>query len=265
MLRDPAASVANGGHRYTSNPIEIHVTLRNNWDPIHKRSKARGSEGSSEDSFNTFRARYGNCIKQTTLQLPRLEGWHLKQQVDGMKCSACSLDGILVEEMKCLPIEFWNLRADIENLGEATGQWPQAQYNAYQVFPPQNTSGKVIDTRPLRIFSVLNRIYFGARCHALDMNGSQWIHPDVHGAVKKRHVQLPYICSSLDVCEAQLEGSDIACCTLDSFKHFDTYEHGVILLLMLYVGFDEQFVRKMHNMWLNQVVYDKLAKTYGDC
>ena len=83
-----------------------------------------------------------------------VSGEDLFSQVQRMRPSAGGLDSFLVKELKSLPLEFWHLRAEVENLGEAGSDWPLAQYYAYQAYATKEHDGNALSSRPVRIYNL---------------------------------------------------------------------------------------------------------------
>ena len=54
-------------------------------------------------------------------------GFHLKEQADSSSRSVGSLDGFVFDDMFDLPLILWNIRADIEMIGEEDLQWSPGQ------------------------------------------------------------------------------------------------------------------------------------------
>ena len=51
--------------------------------------------------------------------------------------------------------------------------------------------------------------------------------------------------------------------TIDSFKHFDMYDHDVVYMLLNRLGWDKNFLDRMYEIWTTQRVVDKIAGSYG--
>ncbi len=67
----------------------------------------------------------------------------------------------------------------------------------------------------------------------------------------------------LDISEAEMNQLTLFGGVIDSWKHFDMYNHDVTLKLLVHCGWDESFCYRMQNMWTNQKVSDKISNTFG--
>lgn len=95
----------------------------------------------------------------TPIQLEELQGTHLKDQADGVSNAVGSLDGIEASDVKNLPLPVWNVRACIERVGVEKGIWSPGQNTSYQSYLKKDTTPiEPIDSMPIRIFSVVNRV-----------------------------------------------------------------------------------------------------------
>ena len=103
-------------------------------------------------------------MDKTGFVLSPITGFDLLQQINNMRPSVGGLDGFLLNELKLLPLSLWNIRAQIENLGGCTSEWPLSQLYAYQSYMMKQNDGDPLSNRPLRIYNLLNRVYTGVRC-----------------------------------------------------------------------------------------------------
>ena len=110
-----------GPDKYVSSAAKLHAQFRKSWDDVHRLQRdltPQDKLAKSEGNFKQFLRNYGHRIDRMGFKLPRLHGTHLYEFVQSMTESVGGLDGYFLRELKALPFSFWELRAQIENLGE---------------------------------------------------------------------------------------------------------------------------------------------------
>ena len=166
----PDTTVELPSGKLSSNSLDLHGEFRRKLKPIHCAHQGSSQEQRQSEATACFKNLLDICQESffaTPFLMEAVCGEDLFTQVQRMRPSAGGLDGFLVEELKTLPVEFWHLRAEVENLGEEAREWPSAQYYAYQAYATKENDGIALSSRPRRIYNSFNRIYLGARCRAL--------------------------------------------------------------------------------------------------
>ena len=206
--------------KFQSNALDLHSEFRRKWNPIHCTHQGTSQEQRQSEAIACFKNLLDICQESffaTPFRMEAVSGEDLFAQVQRMRPSTGGLDGFLVKELKTLPVEFWHLRAEVENLGEAARGWPLAQYYAYQAYAIKEHDGIALSSRPLRIYNLLNRIYVGARCRNLETHEHIGLHPNVYGAEKNKEVLEPYLELGLDITESCLNTTQLVGGFLDYF------------------------------------------------
>ncbi len=154
------------------------------------------------------------------------------------------LDGWRHEECKQLPIYVWNLRAQLDNMCESLGVWPESlMITPTTMIPKKDCAAGPLDQRPITVFSHLCRAYIGIKWQQLQGWHGAWIHPSVRGAVP-RHEALECTWS------IQMQIEPVLCANtslfggmLDANKYFDSFRHFPTLQLLSAAGLPKNFLK----------------------
>ena len=200
ILESPDFGGSKAAPVFTAVPVEIHEAFRSEWSSVFNRHVHVDQDALVADYMD----RYSHHIPYVPFKPADVSGLALWERVQQAPDSSDGLDGWSRKELRLLPLPVWTFRAQLIKLSENIGRWPVGLCFAYQSHPSKIESSATIplDTRPIRVYSHLQRDYIAIRYAQLRPWQGKWIHPAAHGGRKNHEVQEPVFEVQLEIQEA---------------------------------------------------------------
>ena len=165
---------------YTSNNQRQHQLMVREWKKFYDKHKQ------SPPSWREFQEAHGAFMpaqKRPANFLPNGRQLYERAQRTKVTTSAGS-DGIRPAELKALPQQAWEHRAEVLHIIAETKQYPESYYHINMLGLRKKGKGTApIDHRMLAIFPATYRVEMGAWYHNMTGWLQTWLHPDVFGAM----------------------------------------------------------------------------------
>ena len=143
-----------GTSRILVEPHLIDAEFRKAWLPFFCRS---GHPVVTVDQFLSFVHPF--LPPEAELDLPPISGRELQEVARAKKSTAGGLDGWAWNEIQALPLSWFSGLANLLNLVESTGCWPQGLLDAYiAMIPKADGDSTPLGQRPLSVPPVVYRL-----------------------------------------------------------------------------------------------------------
>ena len=232
----------------TANLPEIDETMNKHWKNVFCLY-----ETSPEPAFDAFSRRFGNYIKRGPMELSALTGSHLRGILDkkGKKADACGIDGWRSAELYRLPLCLLDAFAQVFNLVETQGVWPEALLTALVTLTPKGDSKKPLEHRPITVTSSVYRLWACARLESIQRWQATWIMPSQHG-FRPGHCPDDVLFDLFTQMEdALLGGEPLYGLALDFAKCFDRVPQTLTLDLAEEMGLHSRILKPLRAMYKN--------------
>eukprot|EP01064_Diplonema_japonicum_P000874 TRINITY_DN1058_c1_g1_i11.p1 TRINITY_DN1058_c1_g1~~TRINITY_DN1058_c1_g1_i11.p1 ORF type:complete len:903 (+),score=136.99 TRINITY_DN1058_c1_g1_i11:2748-5456(+) len=232
----------------TANLREMDAVMRKAWSAIFC-----AREPKDEPQFETFRKKYANFIGEKPMPQSAIDADLLKEVIRKKPDKgACGVDGWRISELKRLPKPILSGFADLFNLVERTGQWPEQITTALVTLTPKGEGSAPLNHRPITVTSTIYRLWASARLKQVLGWQERWITPNQHGFRPKHSTTsaLMELCTKLEL--ALVEGEPLQGIALDFSKCFDMVPQRLSLDLMSAMGLAEPIRRALQGMY-NQI------------
>lgn len=163
---------------YTGQFAAIHTNILDAWLPTFAMYRL-----SHEPPWIPFADRFGQYIIHHQTHLAPLTADVLADSIKAMSVrKAKGLDGWSVLDLKNLPPSFLPRLADIFNVIEETGVWPEHQLTGLiSLIPKPGKGAKPEDMRPITVMPILYRLWARTRLKDLIKWQETWALSDMHG------------------------------------------------------------------------------------
>ena len=228
------ARLTPGGSGVLADPSRIDEEFRKVWLPYFCRS------GQRETSLEEFSFEVDGWLPPLpVVDLPRLIGQMLYDVVHRKGATAGSLDGWGWQELKVLPVSWFDQLARILTLVEDRGVWPDGLLDAYiTMIPKTDGDATPLGQRPLSVLPVVYRIWASSRMLQLEGWFKSWVPDSVFSAGGGRGSVEAWYTSAFDI-EEVLSGaidSHVHIFVADVIKSFDTVDRGVLDAVLSSLG-----------------------------
>ena len=245
----PTASVINpdtGEHVFDCN--RQHDIMIKQWMKIFNMHQENPPD------WEEFKRLYGHfelgskCIE---CDPPTAEALHNRAKGAKEEVSA-GLDGWKTYELRHLPREAWEIRAQILKLFMETESYPDAYYQvATPCIPKKDQGNAPLDHRMLAFFSALYRIESGAWYDQLLPWLTRVLHPSVIGALPGREAAEIAWDAQAFLEHAMLHGLEGALSTYDFKKYFDSFDYNFAREMLIHAGFPVALANTTCNLYSN--------------
>eukprot|EP00973_Karenia_brevis_P040424 5586703-Karenia_brevis.AAC.1 len=162
---------------------------------------------------------------------------------------APGLDGWRVDELKVLPRVLLDHLAELLNLIEDTGVWPQAlQQCAVSLIPKTGGSGP-LDLRPISIMSSLYRLWAARRLQDLKSWQEAWATKGQHAYRSGHRVDDIFWKLAVQIEDATLHGTPFFGISFDYVKCFDLIPHELLLEMVDEMGLHPCVAKPLRSMY----------------
>ena len=244
----------------TAEPKELDELLHQAWDPIMCKY-----QDTPEPSVEAFSHQYDPFLLPLEPHVaPRLTGLRLLNRLKQTPTRvAMGLDCWGVAELRCLPLPFFELLADIFNHIESNGQWPLALCQAYCSHIPKGDGNGPLDTRPITVASAVYRLWAGLRLKDLLPWQELWIHPGAAAFRPKFSTEQPATTVALAIEAAFAQGLPLLGVSLDYVKCFDSIPQGILYYIVETQGMDRGVLRALRGMYANTAIRFRVGLPAG--
>ena len=217
--------------------------LKNFWSHIFGTSQEPVDDTPFWETFEPFLP-----APQTPPSLPKFSGSHLRKVAKAMCGKAAGLDGISAKTLATLPLQALDRLAQVLDLCEMQGHWPQGLLQWKLVFLPKTKNGKIpslADVRPISIAPVLYRMWGRIRLQQLSTLLTTTLAPYQSGGVGG-----PDVVSLLLSYDVEFSAEEFGCvAALDFAKAFDSCDTSLVLSTFDKIGIPHKIVRLLADQW----------------
>ena len=160
---------------YTANIAEMDEVIRKAWRPINLRYEHR-----PEPSVDIFMQQYRRHIRSVPMKVRALDGQVLRSRAQKMgEKTANGMDLWSIKLLKRLPGPFWDKLAELLQMVEKTGTWPDRVAEGFTSLVPKGEGGgDPMKLRPLTGLSQIYRIWAGVRMEDAMEWQEGWAHEE---------------------------------------------------------------------------------------
>jgi hypothetical protein len=234
---------------YTSNSMEQLDLVLEAWRPIFERFKA--GEPSKDEFFREF----GPHMRTHEMGTDPISGEMLRETLVKMKNNAAGLDQWAASDLKILlnwHPELFDDLAEILNVIEDCGRWPDAMVQGFVSLIPKDASDPEptpTSLRPITILSAVYRLWARSRFdQAMDTWQELWVLDNVWGCRRKRGAEGLFLGVALDLDEATnkiLVGG----VSYDFAKAFDYIPQELLFGVLRHRGLSERILKPLEGMY----------------
>ena len=162
--------------------------------------------------------------------------------------TSAGVDGWRVRELKALP-QLLDLLADLFNLIEQTGTWPDALCTGVISMIPKGDGMSPSKLRPISVMPTLYRLWSATRVGEVLAWQESWAHPNMFGFRHVKGCEDAFWQLSLRVEHALLHDRPICGIGLDFAKAFDRIPQEHVFRLASHMGMPEPILGALRNMY----------------
>jgi len=247
----------------------LHKKFLETWFPIFNMHK------DTKPDFDIFADKYRDVvIKHDGAPSTPPDGLMLYQQAQRNKTkSSGGMDGVTPFELKILPLEAWNERAQYLALSYKLGVSAKSYYHVAMPLLEKedkmegkketHTFRSTKDFRLLSLFTAILRVETGAAYRQHMQWMLSWFNKDMHGGIPNHEsAEVSWdLQSGIEL--AMINNKKLAVCLMDYMNFFDSMEPIFMAKLMIATGYNAQFVQLNLNLYQNLHRYIKIGKSYG--
>ena len=150
------------------------------------------------------------------------------------------VDGLYYERLRLWPLQLWEMVAELYDIVEHKGMWPEALRCAEVCLNPKGESGQPLDYRPVMLLPVLSRFWAGLRVRDIRKWMKQVnINPLPNDLRSAEEQGLSW---ALSMEEARVSGEDSGGVAKD-MKVYDKVPHGVLEELVRHIDVPQWLAR----------------------
>jgi len=237
----------------TCDSAEMDQLVRDAWLPIFQMYAS-----SPAPSWQDFKARFGAYfVPKHEMRTDLLNGERLRRTLARMRSkSAAGCDAWRVDELKCLPVAILDRLADLFNIIEDTGAWPQALTVGTISLISKGEGASPLKLRPIGLMSVVYRLWAATRVAEVLSWQDLWLDKSLHGFRRGHGAEDVWWEQALQVEEALLHSGSLFGISLDYGKCFDRVPVHIVLNLALEAGLPPQLVTPLRSL------YEKLVRRF---
>ena len=245
-------------------PKAMHKNMYEAWKPIYEKHDM--PEEAIKEKVDSYMFKFGDFIPTVEFKPRRVSGQQLHYQVQKMKPTSRGLDGWFLAEFKKLPLVLWHFRAEVQDLVSELGKWPDSQLYAYQAQLAKVEEMLVassLQTRGIRVYTVLYRSWGGVCYSELQEWQECWADPGLHGANRTHEAIEPFLEIGLEMVFSVSDGEEFSAGSLDGVKHFDFFIFQLTAAILTKAGLPAALVALLLDIWSRQRVRVKLLGHFG--
>ncbi len=251
-VKDP-----HDGNRFTFSTTRIHDLFMDVWAGIYRK------HADDPPDARRFMEQYGRYTKYTPAYDGPITAHEMVDQLGRTKPSAAGFDGWTKDSLSKLPLQVWQVRADIDELALKLGRLPQAYSHVITPMIPKGAAETPQDHRGITIFSQLHRVHFGAWWNRLKTWQEGWAHPQQHGG----RIGGEFLADAWDL-QSKIEASNaeqtpLVGALLDYAKFFDLFHPQLVYYLMIAYGLPVQLATQIKGLYEELVRYLRIGNSYG--
>eukprot|EP00973_Karenia_brevis_P041921 5803289-Karenia_brevis.AAC.1 len=219
--------------------------LQEAWGPIF-----RMYENVPEPTWESFKSRFHAFIPHTPLQVSRITGHDIRKILNKLNAtSVAGFDGWGVKELRLLPDCLLNCLADLLNVVETVGKWPEGLEHALVSLISKGSGAKPLDLRPISLMSIVYRIWAVRRLQDIKLWQESWATEGQHGFRPGHCTHDVFWSLAVKVEAAILEGKPLFGISFDYTKCFDCIPQGILLELIDHMGIAECILKPIRAMY----------------
>ena len=230
----------------TANAEEIDKLLRDAWLPIFR---MYGS--SPPPDWDKFAERFGNFQpKGEALQAGSVTAHALRKTLSKMRSSgSCGMDGWRTAEIKALPNFFLDRLAELLNIVEDSGTWPQALAQGAVSLISKGEGAEPLKLRPISVMPIVYRLWAAHRVRQVLQWQESWLSSKLHGFRPAHGAQDVWWAMAVKLEHALLSGEELSGISLDYSKCFDRVPIEIVFKVAEQCGMDGGILRAMRAMY----------------
>ena len=160
----------------TADLAEMAGLSQDTWRPVNRKYAA-----DAKPDPTSFLRRYGHHVRRVPMIPSRLECPRLRKGLSRMKPSALGLDGWSLADLRSLPDKLLRWLADLLREVECLRRWPTRLAEGYTALIPKEGPPGPLNTRPLRVLSMVYRLWAGVRLADAIAWQQSWAHAAAFG------------------------------------------------------------------------------------
>eukprot|EP01059_Diplonema_ambulator_P006674 TRINITY_DN162_c0_g3_i3.p1 TRINITY_DN162_c0_g3~~TRINITY_DN162_c0_g3_i3.p1 ORF type:complete len:1446 (+),score=342.28 TRINITY_DN162_c0_g3_i3:2232-6569(+) len=228
-----------------ADPERVDTTMREAWEAVMCLYK-----DTPEPEYGPFKEEFRRYIQKHPMQCEPITGKHLAEVLakKGTR-SAAGVDGWRFSELKALPVSLLDGWAQLYNLVEETGVWPEEFTTALVTLIPKCENAGPLEHRPITVTSAVYRLWACARIKAILLWQERWVCATQHGYRSKHGTEDAILDIATRIEEAILNKEPLVGLSLDFVKCFDRVPQGLVLELVEDLGMDSGVLRALRGMY----------------
>ena len=253
-LKDPQG-------RFVTSPDGIDALLRQAWDAIYA-----GNVSNVAQHVAHYITKYANYLyRSTTHHLAPLTGRDLQLEILHTANSSPGLDLWTYNDLKLLPLEAFDMLAQLLNSIEQGCPWPNQLLYTKAHLLAKNPDKRLdpLQYRCLTITPVVYRAWAKVRLKHMEAWIAGWAHSQMYAGIAGRGASDAWYLSSMEVELAKLEHTPIVGGALDLFKCFDQIVRQLLYVILALAGCPHQVLVPYIAYQENCVVMNSFAGALG--
>jgi len=250
----------------TGNVSEAHQLIFEAWGKYLQRYLP--GRGEVPPDFVDFYLEYGVYVTKANHQADwgRITVEKVDEGISRMKDGSQSgVDGCTVAEFKAMPIRTRSRVADILNIVEGTGQWPDATIRALISMLDKGAGRKPLKLRPISVTALLYRLWAGIRSR----EWAEWLEtldlPEgIFGGRKGRSAIVMGWIEAAEIEIARMRSKAVAAGTLDLEKCYDSVPRKLAIELARFMGVPEGVLCAISGFYSQLLLQFRLETTVGN-
>ena len=246
MTDDAAALLQRPDGTLTANALEADKLLREAWVPIFQ-----SYDDGEQPDWDAFYKDFGDCLPaHSAMRLDRLDGCMLLQTLMRMaNKSAPGADGWRVKELKSLPIQLLDRLAEIFNIVEDTGNWPDSFLLGMVSLISKGEGTAPLSLRPITVMSAVYRLWAATRVRIIMQWQENWINNELKGYRSGCGAEDVWWEQALRIENALLSGEELHGSSLDYAKCFDKVPVEIVLKIAELQGMSDKLVVPLRSLY----------------
>ncbi len=257
-------------------PVAVTVTVQGTTANTHARLdsisqvwiKIYQQHKNGEPSMHSFLQKYGANMRRANINLQNITASDVSKAVAAVRPSAAGMDRLLPCELKVICLwcpEIITHMADLYNIIESTGHWPQELTKGAVSFLPKSneTCPSADNFRPLTILSSLYRLWAKFRHDQLcDSWLPLWKSRFAYGLKDSHAADALAFETCLEISETMQQGYFTAGISYDMKKCFDSIPVNLVLQVFNFRGADSKIFKALAGFYKHHEKYFRLEGTY---
>jgi hypothetical protein len=174
-----AAALRRSDGSFTANAKEMDVLLQEAWGFVFRMYADK-----PEPEWEPFLARFGAHLpprrRMGETELTREQLFATLRRMK--RKSAAGMDAWSVDELRALPMAYWDRPAALLRVVETTGRWPAALARGLlSLIPKGQGVADPLKQRPVSVMSIVYRLWAATRLGEVIEWQEEWVHSGLHG------------------------------------------------------------------------------------